>query len=947
MKKQIIAALLTLAILCSSLAAVAAPVQGDEPVPKDYRAVILERLNILPFADKTGDAVLTRAEICEAVMRFVQAAPVAASAAAAEFTDVAESHPYASAIATARALGVVNGISKTEFAPDQSASSVQAVKMIMSALGYDIIAAQRGGYPTGYLVCAAEQGVSKGVDVNAEEIVYNDFAALLFNALEANIAYAKGYNVENGHQISDETMAQRYQFFNINTILTATEELSLTGQEARQGTVIDQDGQEYIILYPDAYLENLGISVDLFYQEDDQGDRHLIYLRRMNGYQEVQISMSDFSGVNGNTIQATDESGRIKNYRLSDGFRLVYNFRLVPANAVPSLESVLNFSEGDIRLVEGNGNGYDLLFVYNATTIFVGNIASENTRVVDSELSSRFIELANPDFKNTVEVLDPSGASLALTDIVPNRVISVVDSENAVAQVLCGSSDKRHIRIVVSMETLDVEGAEIGQNEVYVDGERHPFSERYLQCEEQAQVGDSGVFYLTASGEIAAFDKSVGDASWLYAVVIGVQKSQGLQNPQVKLINEKNEIGVFGLRETLNCDGVVSMDSGSVVEKLTPGLLIRYAVDSNGEIRMIDTASETVPEGQPAVSDGLYREIASGSSYYLHASRTFGFQYYISSSAKVFVIPVDADGNVDTSDVDKDFSATEISYLSKWDKKSRAVPPLYRMDTKAVANDVVLVFEEKSAASSGNSDPTPNNMVSHRQENVMVIESIVDSLDDEGERTKKITGWQDGQSVSRQVAGEGLLKKLISAATEELEADIVQVEPGDLIQYDVDSKNVIDALDIVYDVSDNRFFFTGGGDDGESGDCGPAGQEVHKHDPYGIPWSAWDMINIRFAVGTVLRQYQNYIFMINTRFSENGIDVDDPQLVKEKHLMEGYTVCHVSKARGEITVSGGSFADAKDYDTFSDAASRIITVDRWGSPWLAIIYDCETFQDEQ
>ena len=58
-------------------------------------------------------------------------------------------------------VGVTGGIGNGMFGPEDPVTYEQAVKMIVSALGYDLVANNKGGYPTGYLAVASSEGITK------------------------------------------------------------------------------------------------------------------------------------------------------------------------------------------------------------------------------------------------------------------------------------------------------------------------------------------------------------------------------------------------------------------------------------------------------------------------------------------------------------------------------------------------------------------------------------------------------------------------------------------------------------------------------------------------------------------------------------------------------------------------------------------------------------------
>ncbi len=104
-----------------------------------------------------------------------------------KFDDVLESHWAYKNVLTAYGMGIVNGTSATTFSPDLALTYEQAVKMLVSALGYDAKAVALGGWPTGYIAQAEAMnilGSTKPANTSSE-INRGTMAQLLNNSIKA------------------------------------------------------------------------------------------------------------------------------------------------------------------------------------------------------------------------------------------------------------------------------------------------------------------------------------------------------------------------------------------------------------------------------------------------------------------------------------------------------------------------------------------------------------------------------------------------------------------------------------------------------------------------------------------------------------------------------------------------------------------------------------------
>lgn len=104
----------------------------------------------------------------------------------APYKDVTEEHIYSGAVNSAYAYGIISHADM--FYPDRNVKYQEAVKMVVTALGYADAAENRGGYHGGYVGVAIEIGLLKNVKAKENEgLVLLDVAQLLENALSTKV----------------------------------------------------------------------------------------------------------------------------------------------------------------------------------------------------------------------------------------------------------------------------------------------------------------------------------------------------------------------------------------------------------------------------------------------------------------------------------------------------------------------------------------------------------------------------------------------------------------------------------------------------------------------------------------------------------------------------------------------------------------------------------------
>lgn len=181
--KKIIGLLLTMCLMATMMMPVGAynDVSNDSNV---FEAVtVLSNLDILNgFEDGSfkPNQTITRAEMAKVICLTLQCSNV--NSATTPFDDVSPKHWANTYINTAYDLGIINGYGDGNFGPEDPVTYEQAVKMLVAALGYEKKAQSLGGYPTGYMMVANQEGITSGT-TNTGAANRGTVAKLTYNAL--------------------------------------------------------------------------------------------------------------------------------------------------------------------------------------------------------------------------------------------------------------------------------------------------------------------------------------------------------------------------------------------------------------------------------------------------------------------------------------------------------------------------------------------------------------------------------------------------------------------------------------------------------------------------------------------------------------------------------------------------------------------------------------------
>jgi len=129
------------------------------------------------------DNTMTRAEFCAVIVRFLGVPDSGVGNAQTIFTDVPQLHWASGYIMMAYSAGLINGVGDDKFDPESDITYEQAIKIIVSSLGYAPKAASMGGYPNGYIMVAAQEKITIGKLTLTDAAKRVEIAKMLFRAL--------------------------------------------------------------------------------------------------------------------------------------------------------------------------------------------------------------------------------------------------------------------------------------------------------------------------------------------------------------------------------------------------------------------------------------------------------------------------------------------------------------------------------------------------------------------------------------------------------------------------------------------------------------------------------------------------------------------------------------------------------------------------------------------
>lgn len=293
------------------------------------------------------------------------------------FPDVTVKDAFSGAVYDAVSRGLIAGYEDGNFGPDAPVLAEQAVKIVVRALGYGILAEQQGGYPLGYLMTAQEKGVLKGVQLTAGEgITGNAAAVMLENALNTEVLLQVGF----GENSAFEARRGRTLLTESLSLQKVTGVISDNGKTGLRGE--SKVGKKQVLLDGELYDAGgtgaaglLGYRVTAYVTDGQGAPGKILYLRsdRTNTLKiAAERLIKEDSGFSIQNIVYEDVYGKTARVKVDAEADFILNGK---ADLDLRVED-LKISSGALLLIDNNGDLVcDVIMVQRARTMVVQSVS--------------------------------------------------------------------------------------------------------------------------------------------------------------------------------------------------------------------------------------------------------------------------------------------------------------------------------------------------------------------------------------------------------------------------------------------------------------------------------------------------------------------------------------------------------------------------------------------
>lgn len=733
--KRIITFILT-TIICLAISVSASAIGYTNKKTETKAVALLSALEILR-GDGSGDYMLdksvNRAEFTAFVVRLMGLEDAANSwGGEATFVDVPDSHWAKGAIGLASSMGFIQGVGDGKFEPDRGVTRNEAVKILVSVLGYQEFAERDGGFPDGYNKMAYEIDLFKRISLsNSSYLNRRDVCVLLYGALDVKV-------FDEITNVNDLTVLEKYQRLTVvEGTVTATPGYQKT---KRLSGKIELDGKVYDCIDPlaDDYI---GYSVKCYIYKT-KGVDTICHIDPLYDDETIVVQSDNISqSTTKSKFIYTNEDEEIIKLTLASQPSVFYNGVILPQNEVTN--EVLRPQSGVVSLRDGNGDGtYEtiLLEVYDDYVLSYMN---------EDRIYAKFGKSLSLDAFDEIRVFK-NGEEVTLDDLQNGDVLSIMQSRDGKIMKIVASSEGKtgYIYSIINNRL----GKEVYVLQSDADGETEFTLGKSYSDALSAKHIDATELYISAQRLLKIYFNAYGSAADVSVLSNDDEYNYGYLNGAKNLSNKdfedhfaiqvltsdnhfeafENRPGkkvVFGYPSG-NSYKIADFTATAFTESMKSRQLIRYKLDKDGYVTEIYKADPN--PSQDHFSEGF---IISGSNLD-YRDNVIDSKYYVDQNTKVFVIKQGRDDLYCAGRYSDYMSNGSKYYLTLYDVRGTYVNALI------MSSPVLTIYDDTPG------DKGYEVIIDKVNSPILYINSISRKPGSDGNIYTCLEGYQDGEEKS-------------------------------------------------------------------------------------------------------------------------------------------------------------------------------------------------------
>ncbi len=693
------------------------------------------------------------------------------------FADVSSEHEYASSIIASFQMGVFSGYGDGNFYPDNIVTAEQAIKVIVASLGYDIYAAELGGYPHGYIAAASKINLLKGIELDySKELTRGELALMILNILD-EYPLVSTFGDETSYHRDTRTVRQLLEK-NTGTVSVTGRIVengytslygasSLDKNQIKIGSMIYNAGDTPISEY-------LGMEVTAFVDVENTRSVPTVigFYVNEDSQKIATIACDDVDDVSLQDLSVV-ENDRTKTYKFAASPSFIYNGKYI----TPSQDD-LEIFDGSYTLIDFDSNNtYDVIFITEKESFVVDRVYQNNLYF---GTGNRFrgangFSFDYKDDDTNIEIYNADGDICAVSDITDNMSITFV----------C-SADKKLVKAYISDQkvTGTLTAIDASKSVVCIDDEEYELS---VSADGtplfDPKIGMHATFLITCNGKLLSPDDGV-ISEYSYAYADSCRKSGAFGGVSVRTISggsrleEKKTVGntttinykiqngefsTFELAENVTFNGV-RVKANEISPASIEGTAIAYKLNSENQIKELKTYAFS----------GALSTLKVNTDIFAFGGFLGADNFLVTDATQLICVP-------ESPDCDDDYYVL----VTLADNSSYTVFPIEIDEETQVAQAAIVVETMDSSTPTPIDSDTKASIVGR-------VSSFIDQNGDECCKLQILNGDTETELLTKDY--EGATARIVRG-----------LSTGDVIKYSLNAFGRVDNIDVLaslYNVDD-------------------------------------------------------------------------------------------------------------------------------------------------
>lgn len=679
------------------------------------------------------------------------------------YSDVDLSTEEGAAVEFLVSIGVIPK-SGAEYNPNDEETYVNAVRILLNALGYSKLAEYNGGYPGGYLKVATDNSLNSGLSLMTNSVLTKSNAAILiYNAM---FMYPMEYDNGDYKRIDKTFIENNLDLYEVKGVVTgAGKEYIGAGKQLADNNVeingeIFNAGNSNIADY-------IGYNVRAYYRGEAGNENVIVAFTENANTNTVTVVNTRDLEVSGNSVTYY-EGAKSRTLKVSPSAAVMYNGKYY--SEYTKLEDVLNIPEGEVKFISNDSSGTANVIIVNeykdmlvervdrnSGRLYLKNGSSTET---DVPYLSPIVTIAADEMEYEIYL---DGKQIEFNDLMPNDAIS-----------MARSLDGEITKLYVSRETVTgkIESVSWG-NEIKINGTTYPIS-RYFKS--QYSVGLEGTFAITSDGNFLGLVDAATNNTNNYAYVLNSYIDEGPEQAFIKLFTGNGEV------KTYQCASNVSVNGSKTSYDKIPTLvsksqIVTFRTNSDDMITSVNRPYDASTNLNYVNETEFVKNWNKSSVRYIDGVMGMSF---ITDSTVIFSMPRFDRNNI---------ADYKILSMADLDNRTYADVTCYDVDGQGRAGALLIVEDISDSVSMGNS--------------LFFVNKKVEAVNEDGDIVCRIEGFEDGQPVTLDFGEDSTSVTyedgwMNYVGNEDFDTGYENLNPGDAIQYSIGNNGEVSAYRVVY-----------------------------------------------------------------------------------------------------------------------------------------------------